>query len=188
LNYRLWHQLFWGYPQSPDSATTTCYAMIGDLHDTLYGLRAAETDLRWYNDSILTFETWSEWLGSYSSTGLHRASVRRSGGDLLDLWAWFDDAALQRIRFEMLKFRKKAVRKHLRELKKNLSRSDKRFLRFAGICDPEEIPLWPEAWLDDRGFCVKLDCDPPHAVQSWGTTITYVIQWSRLNVIKKHTP
>lgn len=177
VNLRLWQQMLWGFESLENYWNdSSCQALLLDLHDTLHGLQDASARILWENDSLITFETQAEWLGAYLSHTLHRATVdRRSGRILYDSGA--DSAHRHQVMTghykAMQRYRRKALREHLRELKK-LSGNDRELLSIVrSQC--EEMPTQPEIWRDARGICVRLGCELPHAFAAWDKEITFVV-------------
>jgi hypothetical protein len=181
VNRRIWVQMLYGYQfLEAHWADSTCSSLLLDVHDTMYGLQDAITRIIWQNDSLITFETHAEWLGVYSSQTLHRATVNKQHGLIqFDADADFDARQdryliMQTYHRKMLRYRKRAMRRHIREFKK-LSNNDRTLLDVIRM-QCEGMPWQPEMWRDARGLCISLDCELPHAFAAWNKEITFVIQ------------
>jgi hypothetical protein len=179
VNKRLWEHMLWGHAAlGPDWADSGCAAVLRDLHDTMHGLQDAYTEVLWENDTLISFATHAEWLGTYLSHSLHRVTLYKKSGRIILPMQTTDSVFLLPYQKDMLRYRKKAVRKHLHEVKK-LSGQDNALLGSIGnACGG--LPSMSESWLDGRGLCFRLDCELPHALSAWDKEITFVIPWKDL--------
>jgi len=81
VNKRLWEHMLWGHAAlGPDWADSGCAAVLRDLHDTMHGLQDAYTEVLWENDTLISFATHAEWLGTYLSHSLHRVTLHKKSG------------------------------------------------------------------------------------------------------------
>lgn len=180
VNKRIWEHMLWGFEAlGPEWSDSTCLSVLRDLHDTLHGLQDANTAVLWENDSLISFETNAEWLGAYLNNSLHRATLHKKTGRILIPMKTADSVFLLPYQKDMLRFRKKAVRKHLHEVKKLSGQDNELLVTIGNACGG--LPSMPESWLDGRGLCFRLDCELPHALSAWDKEITFVIPWKALS-------
>jgi len=156
MNKRLWEQMLWGQAAlGYDWADSGCAAVLHDLHDTLHGLQDAHTEVLWENDTLISFATNAEWLGAYLSHSLHRVTLHKKSGRIILPLQTADSVFILPYKKRMQRYRRKAMRKHLREVKSLSGRDNALCALIRNAC--EELPSTPEQWFDGRGLCFRLD-------------------------------
>ncbi len=176
VNKRIWEHMLWGQAAlGPDWSDSGCAAVLRDLHDTMHGLQDAHTEVLWENDTLISFATNAEWLGAYLSHSLHRVTLHKKSGRIILPMLTADSVFILPHKKKMQRYRRKAMRKHLREVKSLSGRDNALCALIRNAC--EELPSTPEQWFDGRGLCFRLDCALPHALSAWDREITFVIPW-----------